>query len=70
MRLKVWEKLTEREHEVLALLKNGMTNRQIAAALFIEESTVETHLDHIYRKLNVPNRTAAVSKAIQCGIGI
>jgi len=68
MRLKVWEKLTKREHEVLALLKGGMTNRQIAMALVIEESTVETHLDHIYRKLNVPHRTAAVVKAIHLGI--
>lgn len=70
MKLRAWERLTKREHEVLAYLKSGMTNRQIAAALVIEESTVETHLDHIYRKLNVPNRTAAVAKAIQCGIGI
>lgn len=68
MKLRVWEQLTKREHEVLALLKSGKTNRQIAMALVIEESTVETHLDHIYRKLDVPNRTAAVVKAIHLGI--
>lgn len=70
MKLRVWEQLTKREHEVLALLKSGKTNRQIATALVIEESTVETHLDHIYRKLDVPNRTAAVAKALQSGIGM
>ncbi len=68
MKQQKWEKLTDRENEVLSQLVSGKTNRQIATALVIEESTVETHLDHIYRKLDVPNRTAAVVKAIHLGI--
>lgn len=62
------EELTRREGEVLSQLLEGKTNREIAQALVIEESTVETHLDRIYRKLRVSNRTAAVVKAIHLGV--
>ena len=58
-------KLTAREMEVLALLPSGATTTQLAAKLFLSESTVKTHLASIYRKLAVANRTEAVSLAIK-----
>jgi DNA-binding NarL/FixJ family response regulator len=68
MRGQEFEKLTKREGDVLSQLVQGKTNREIAETLVIEESTVETHLDRIYRKLRVSNRTAAVIKAINAGV--
>jgi LuxR family maltose regulon positive regulatory protein len=53
------EGLTEREAEVLALLRRGLTNRQIAQALWITESTAKVHVRHIFDKLGVRSRTAA-----------
>jgi DNA-binding NarL/FixJ family response regulator len=53
--------LTARELEVLELLRQGLTNREIAQSLWIEESTVKVHVRHILRKLGVRSRTAAVS---------
>ncbi len=58
------EKLTERELEVLALLTCGYMNKDIARILFIAERTVKAHLTSIFRKMNVKNRTAAVTMAI------
>ncbi len=55
--------LTPREQEVLQLARAGMHNREMAAALYISESTVKTHLSAIYRKLGVRNRTQAVTQA-------
>lgn len=55
--------LSNRETEILALLATGATNREMAQRLFISESTVKTHLVHIYSKLGVDNRTAAVATA-------
>lgn len=55
--------LSKRETEILALLATGATNREMAQRLFISESTVKTHLVHIYSKLGVDNRTAAVATA-------
>lgn len=55
--------LSKRETEILALLATGATNREMAQQLFISESTVKTHLVHIYSKLGVDNRTAAVATA-------
>ncbi|PVE15239.1 response regulator transcription factor [Arthrobacter sp. Bz4] len=55
--------LSSREVQILGLLATGMTNRQIAKDLFISEATVKTHLVHIYEKLGVDNRTAAISAA-------
>lgn len=57
------EALSAREIELLKALQTGMSNREIAAALFISQATVKTHLIHIYAKLGVDNRTAAVDKA-------
>jgi DNA-binding NarL/FixJ family response regulator len=55
--------LSPRELELLELLADGMANRAMARALFISEATVKTHLVHIYEKLGVDNRTAAVNEA-------
>lgn len=57
------EPLSERELEVLVLLAAGESNRQIASELFVALSTVKTHIKNIYGKLNVRNRTQAVSRA-------
>ncbi len=61
-------RLSAREREVLALIAQGRTNREAAAALFISEATVKTHLVHIYAKLGVPDRASAVSAAHRRGI--
>jgi LuxR family maltose regulon positive regulatory protein len=53
------EALTEREEEVLSLLREGLSNRQIAHTLWIAESTVKVHVRHIFDKLGVRSRTAA-----------
>jgi DNA-binding NarL/FixJ family response regulator len=57
------EVLSQRELEVLALIADGATNRQAAAKLFVSEATVKTHLLHIYEKLGVRDRAAAVAEA-------
>lgn len=57
--------LSAREIQLLELLATGMANRTIAKELFISEATVKTHLVHIYDKLGVDNRTAAISAARQ-----
>jgi DNA-binding NarL/FixJ family response regulator len=60
--------LSERELEVLALIARGETNRGAAARLFISEATVKTHLLHIYEKLDVNDRAAAVAAAYERGL--
>lgn len=60
--------LSDRELEVLRLLGDGMSNREIARALFVSEATVKTHLAHIYDKLDAPSRTAAVATARARGL--
>lgn len=60
--------LTGREVEVLELVAAGHTNRAVAGAMSISEATVKTHLVHIYRKLGVGDRTAAVTTALNRGI--
>jgi len=59
------ESLSEKEQEVLALLCQGKSNRDIGNALFITEKTVKSHITSILRKLGVKDRTQAVIKAIQ-----
>lgn len=60
--------LTEREHEVLALLAKGASNRVVAESLRISENTARIHVTHILQKLGVEDRTQAVITAIQRGI--
>ena len=60
--------VTAREREVLALAAQGFTARQIGNRLGVTERTVTTHLDHIYRKLGVSGRMAAVSAGTQLGL--
>ncbi|MFD0414447.1 response regulator [Streptomyces sp. NPDC127108] len=62
------ERLSTREREVLALVARGTSNRDIAKGLFISEATVKTHLTHIYGKLDVKDRAAAVATAYRRGI--
>ncbi|MGR6918657.1 response regulator [[Actinomadura] parvosata] len=57
--------LSVREVEILELLASGAGNREIARRLFITEATVKTHLVHIYGKLGVDTRTAAVTAAVE-----
>lgn len=59
------EALSTREIELLQALQTGASNREIAEQLFISQATVKTHLIHIYAKLGVENRTAAVETARQ-----
>ncbi|MEV5916027.1 response regulator transcription factor [Streptomyces chartreusis] len=62
------EPLSAREREVLALVAKGTPNREIARELFISEATVKTHLTHLYAKLGVNDRAAAVATAYERGI--
>ncbi|MAU12924.1 MAG: helix-turn-helix transcriptional regulator [Anaerolineaceae bacterium] len=62
------EPLSERELDVLNLMANGHTNQAIADELFIALSTVKKHINNIYGKLNVPNRTQAINRARDLGI--
>ena len=57
--------LTERELDVLVLVAQGLTNRQISRRLFISPATVRTHLEHIYDKLGVRSRAGAVGAAFR-----
>lgn len=59
------EALTERESEILELVAAGHTNAQIAETLWIAPGTVRKHLENVYEKLGVQNRTAAAAKLRQ-----
>lgn len=61
------ERLTVREAEVLSLVAEGRTNREIGKTLFLSEATVKSHLVHIFTKLGVGSRTAAVARARELG---
>lgn len=60
--------LSPRETEILRLLAEGLANRQISKRLFISEATVKTHLVHIYDKLGVDSRTAAIASGLTSGL--
>ncbi|GAB3306373.1 response regulator [Epidermidibacterium keratini] len=60
--------LSRREHEVLELVAGGATNRQIGTRLHVSETTVKTHLMHIFGKLGVRDRAAAVNEAHKRGL--
>jgi DNA-binding NarL/FixJ family response regulator len=62
------EPLSPRELEVLELVARGFTNRRVAEQLFISEATVKTHLLHIYDKLGVNDRAAAVAAGFERGV--
>lgn len=57
------EPLSERELEVLVLIRDGLSNRDIAERLFLSVGTVKVHTRNIYGKLNVSSRTQAVAEA-------
>lgn len=59
---------TVREREILGLLARGWSTRRIAARLGISQRTVDTHLGHVYRSLDVTNRVDAVREAIRVGL--
>ena len=60
--------LTARELEVLQLIRKGLSNKQIAAQLFLAERTIKFHITSILSKLLAGNRTQAINNAIQRGI--
>jgi LuxR family maltose regulon positive regulatory protein len=62
------EPLSARELDVLRLLSDGQSNAEIARNLFVEQSTVKTHLIHLYRKLDVSSRTQAIGRARVLGL--
>jgi DNA-binding NarL/FixJ family response regulator len=61
--------LTPREHDILVLLLEGLSNRSIAQHLYVSEKTVKANLVVIFRKLGVVNRTQAAMMASQLGVG-
>nr|WP_281354134.1 response regulator transcription factor [Phytoactinopolyspora halotolerans] len=60
--------LSDRELEVLQLVADGASNREAASRLFISEASIKTHLQHIYDKLGVRDRAAAVGEAYRRGL--
>lgn len=62
------ETLTAREHDVLALVADGLSNRDIAGRLGISEHTVKFHLASIFGKLGVSTRTEAVQRGLRLGV--
>jgi DNA-binding NarL/FixJ family response regulator len=68
MRGPVEEPISPRELEVLELVAQGASNRDAAARLFISEATIKTHLLHVYGKLGVNDRAAAVAEAFNRGL--
>lgn len=68
MRTPVDDALSGREVEVLGFVARGESNKEVARSLAISEATVKTHLIHIFQKLGVSDRTAAVTAALERGI--
>ncbi|HEY5526503.1 MAG TPA: response regulator transcription factor [Candidatus Anoxymicrobiaceae bacterium] len=60
--------LSNREMEVLQLLSEGKTNKEVAKALWISEQTVKTHVAHIFDKLGTSDRTETVARALRSGL--
>jgi len=60
--------LSPREQEILLLISKGLSNPQVASTLGVSRATVRTHLEHIYAKLDVSNRTEAVTEGIKKGL--
>jgi DNA-binding CsgD family transcriptional regulator len=60
--------ITPREHEILRLIAEGLSNREIAERLFVSENTVKTHSSRLFDKLNAKRRTQAVQLAKEAGL--
>ncbi|WP_382305943.1 LuxR C-terminal-related transcriptional regulator [Herbiconiux sp. UC225_62] len=60
--------LTDREHELLAYFPSRYSNAELAARLFVSVNTIKTHMAHIYRKLDAPDRDAAILRARELGL--
>ncbi|MBI5301131.1 MAG: response regulator transcription factor [Chloroflexi bacterium] len=60
--MRLFDNLTEREEEVLALVANGQDNKAIASTLCISRFTVQNHMQNLFDRLEVRNRTEAASK--------
>jgi DNA-binding NarL/FixJ family response regulator len=65
---KALDELTGREREIFRLIANGLSNAEIGRELFISETTVKTHVTHVFQKLDVRDRVQAVVLAYQTGI--
>jgi DNA-binding NarL/FixJ family response regulator len=66
----VFPELTAREHEVLALVAAGSSNADVAAQLVLSPKTVRNHVSNIFAKLHVADRSAAIVKAREAGLGL
>ncbi|WP_168625843.1 MULTISPECIES: LuxR C-terminal-related transcriptional regulator [unclassified Cryobacterium] len=62
------EPLTSRELEILDYLPTRLTNAEVAARCYVSVNTIKTHMAHIYRKLEVPDRSAAITRAVELGL--
>src|SRR5262245_35849707 len=60
--------ITQREHEILGLIAEGLSNREIGARLFVSENTVKTHSSRLFDKLGVNRRVQAVQKGRELGL--
>lgn len=60
--------LTQREHEILVLISEGLSNREIGERLFVSEKTVKTHSSRVFQKMQVNRRVQAVQRARELGL--
>ena len=60
--------LTQREHEILGLIAEGLSNREIGDKLFVSENTVKTHSSRLFDKMDVSRRVQAVQKGRELGL--
>lgn len=60
--------ITQREHEILGLIAEGLSNREIGERLFVSENTVKTHSSRLFEKLEVNRRVQAVQRARELGL--